>query len=64
MTEVLGLKIQVNIKKQENNATNESLQEDGVEFAIDGYTGVATHSRKFLGEAWIEVICTYQVTNF
>lgn len=33
-------------------------------FSPDGCTGVPTHSRRFLEEAWIEVIRTYQVANF
>lgn len=51
--EVMGLRIQGrNVKEQGNNATNKSLQGDGAEFPWDGFTGVATHSRTFLGEAW------------
>lgn len=50
--EVLSLKLQHRIvKKQGKKAINKSLQRVRVVFSPDGLTGVATHSRTFLGEA-------------
>lgn len=34
-----------------------SLQGNGVKFSPDGFTGVSTHSRTFLGDTQIKVFC-------